>query len=89
MRYYKITDGEYILGIGTGLNGVEIDEERYEEIMEAIRHRPARTETTDYRLREDLSWEAYDAEPEPEPEEDPGEEVTAEEIAAAIQEAMA
>lgn len=68
MRYYKhISDG-YILAIGTGNGGTEITEAEYNEILSVIRNKPKATETTDYRLREDLTWEAYEVEP-PEPPE--------------------
>ena len=69
MKYTKqISDG-YIVCISTGGAGVEITEDEYDQILTVIRNKPARTETTDYRLREDLTWEAYEVEP-PEPEED-------------------
>lgn len=69
MKYTKqISDG-FIVCIGTGGGGVEITEAEYEEILTVIRNKPARTDTTDYRLREDLTWEAYEVEP-PEPEEE-------------------
>ena len=68
MRYYKQTDGEYILSIGTGLEGEEITEAEYNEILTIIRNKPQATETTDYHLKIDLTWEAYKIEPEPEPE---------------------
>ncbi len=74
MRYYKqILDG-YILGIGTGSGFDEITEAEYEDIKTAIAAKPARTDTTDYRLREDLTWEAYPVEPpDPDPEVDEAE----------------
>lgn len=74
MRYYKhILDG-YILGIGTGSGFDEITEAEYEDIKTAIAAKPPRTDTTDYRLREDLTWEAYPVDPpEPDPEVDEAE----------------
>lgn len=68
MRFYKIIDNGYILRIGTGLDGTEITETEYNEIMSAIQNRPQATETTDYRLKTDLTWESYEREPDPEPE---------------------
>ena len=83
--FYKIVLDGYIEAIGT--NGsddvIEITEAEYAEILAVIRDKPAATDTTDYRLREDLTWEAVESEPDPE------EELTAEEIAAAIEEALA
>lgn len=68
MKYYKITSNGYIISIGTGNGGTEITEEEYNEIFSVIRNKPTPTETTDYMLKEDLTWEAYVIEPvEPEP----------------------
>ena len=68
MRYYKqILDG-YILVIGTGNGFEEISESEYNTILFIIRNKPATTETTDYHLREDLTWEEYQVPPTPEPE---------------------
>ena len=69
MRFYKLIENGYILAIGTGSGGEEITETEYNEIMAVIQAKPARTDTTDYRLREDLTWEAYPVEPpDPDPE---------------------
>lgn len=74
MEYYKMLDDGYILAIGTGSGGEEITEAEYNEIMSVILSKPARTDTTDYRLREDLTWEAYPVDPpEPDPEVDEAE----------------
>lgn len=73
MRYYKQTSNGYILAIGTGNGGTEITESEYGEIMTAIHNKPQRTEDTDYRLKDDLTWEAYHIEPSPEPDPDPEE----------------
>lgn len=67
--YRKYVDNGYVVCIGTGGMGTEITEAEYTEILTAIRNKPARTDITDYRLREDLTWEAYEVEP-PEPEEE-------------------
>lgn len=68
MKHYKVTDNGYILSVGTGNNGQEITETEYNEIMSAIQNKPMTTETTDYMLKEDLTWEAYQIKPvEPEP----------------------
>ena len=63
MRYYKLIESGYITAIGTGGGGAEITEAEYDEIMAVIHTKPAQTETTDYRLRTDLTWEAYTVEP--------------------------
>lgn len=64
MRYYKNIENDYILAIGTGGGGVEITEQEYDTIMSVIQNKPARTETTDYHLKTDLTWEEYEREPE-------------------------
>lgn len=69
MRYYKQVSDGYILTVGTGEGGTEITEDEYNTILSVIRDKPPRTETTDYRLREDLTWEAYSVDPpDPDPE---------------------
>lgn len=55
MAYYKIIEGGYILGIGTGHSDEQITEAEYEEIMAAMRSKP--TDGKNYRLRVDLTWE--------------------------------
>lgn len=71
MSFFKITDNGYILSLGQTDRATEheITEDEYNAILAAIRSKPAATETTDYRLREDMTWEAYEIEP-PDPEED-------------------
>lgn len=63
MRYYKIIESNYITAIGTGGGGTEITEAEYTTIMLVIQSKPPRTETTDYRLKTELTWEAYEREP--------------------------
>ena len=59
MKYFKqISDG-YILAVGTGAGGVEITETEYSQILAVIRRKPAAAGHTDYRLKTDLTWEAY------------------------------
>lgn len=84
MKCKQIKDG-YIVAIGDNIGGVEITDEEYNSIKAVIDAKPARTDTTDYRLKDDLTWEVYAIEP----AEEEDEEVTAEEIAAAIEEALA
>lgn len=69
MRYYKQIANEYILAIGTGNGYEEITEEEYNRILSVIHIKPARTETTDYRLKTDLTWEPYEVDP-PDPNPD-------------------
>lgn len=69
MRYYKQISTDYILAIGTGLGGIEITETEYNSILSTIQSRPV-SDTQGYRLRADLTWEAYDLPPAPEPSDD-------------------
>lgn len=77
-RYYKYVYGNYISGIGFGSGGgVEITEEEYNTILSVIRAKPARTDTTDYKLTVDLNWEPYPVDP-------PSDEIDADEALAII-----
>lgn len=69
MRYYKQISGGYICAIGTGNGAEEITNKEYNEIMAVIQKKPPRTETSDYRLRDDLTWEEYHIDP-PDPDPD-------------------
>lgn len=60
MRYYKDLQDGYIVAIGTGGGGAEITETEYNSIFSVIQNKPARTDNTDYHLREDLTWEEYE-----------------------------
>lgn len=73
MRYYKLIENGYIMAIGTGGGGTEITAAEYDEIMAVIHTKPPATETIDYRLKTDLTWEQYEKETQAE------EELTAEE----------
>lgn len=75
MRYYIEKKDGYILGVGTGLSGEEITEAEYAEIISLIINKPEQEGTTDYRLKEDFTWEEYEVEP---TEEEPTEEDMAE-----------
>lgn len=66
MRYYKQTSNNYITAVGTGAGGTEINEAEYKNIMAIIHNCPAE-KGKGYRLKTDLTWEAYDLPPEPEP----------------------
>ena len=63
MAYYKHVENGYILAIGEGGGRTEITETEYNEIMTAIQSKPPWEGTTDYHLKEDLTWEAYTREP--------------------------
>ena len=60
MRYYKLIENGYIMAIGTGGGGTEITAAEYDEIMAVIHNKPPETETIDYRLKTDLTWEQYE-----------------------------
>lgn len=66
MRFYKQTSNHYIIAVGTGAGGTEITKVEYDEIMAIIQNRPT-ADGKGYRLKTDLTWEAYDLPPEPEP----------------------
>lgn len=68
MRFYKLIEGNYIVAIGTGGGGVEITEAEHNSIMAVIQSKPPRTETTDYHLKTDLTWEEYERPSDPESE---------------------
>ena len=74
MRYYKSTANGYLNSVGIGaVGGTEITEQEYNTICSAIAKKPQATETTDYMLRDDLTWKAYEVEPIPEPDPTPEE----------------
>lgn len=75
MRYYKDIQNGFIAAIGTGGGGVEITETEYESILAVIRNKPARTDTTDYHLRQDLTWQEYERIDPPDEDEPSAEEV--------------
>lgn len=70
MPYWKKIEDGYITVIGTGAGGAAISAEEYGAILDVIRQQPTPPEGYGYRLREDLSWEAY-ALPPVEEEENP------------------
>ena len=64
MRFYEVTDGEYILAYGVSDHtGQEIPEERYRAILDAISNMPPDTGTVSHRLKTNLAWESYEIEP--------------------------
>ena len=56
-KYYKIVEGDYVLAIGTGIGGVEITEEEYNTILQALYTGPTPEDGYDYKLKTDLTWE--------------------------------
>lgn len=74
MTYYKVPINGYIDSCGSyngDLNSPvaeTITEDEYNEILIAFRNKPLRTETTDFRLRENLTWEEYPDVPDPDPD---------------------
>lgn len=67
MRYFvQYGKKNHIIAIGIGAGGTEITKVEYDEIMAIIQNRPA-AEGKGYRLKTDLTWEAYDLPPAPEP----------------------
>jgi hypothetical protein len=57
MRYYKLIENGYFLGVGTGDVGIEITEEEYNSLLEIILNHPKPEQGCSYSLREDLTWE--------------------------------
>ena len=74
MRYYRHIENGYILAIGIGGGGTEIDETGYNSIMAVIQQKPAWENNTDYHLKTDLTWESYERIPE-----EPSDEIDSEE----------
>lgn len=84
MRYYKLIEDGYLLGIGTGAGGVEITKEEYDEILSLVQNKPAADTGYDYRLKEDLTWELIEV-PIIEPTDD---EVSGDELLSMIEEVL-
>lgn len=64
MRFTKIIVGGYILGLAVADKGIEITEQEYSKLTNIFRAMPTKDGYA-YRLREDLTWEEYQVEPEP------------------------
>lgn len=63
-RFYEINDGTYINCYGRGgHSGVDISEERYNAILDAVDNMPKDTDTTTYRLKVDLTYEPIAIDP--------------------------
>ena len=62
----KIVNNGYIIGLSE-ITGEDISATEKENILTAIESRPTPQAGHSYRLKTDLTWEAYDLPPEPEP----------------------
>ena len=82
MRYYKIIENGYLVGIGTGVGGIKITEEEYNSILAHIQSCPIAEEGYGYRLKEDLTWELYELPIVPE------EEISSDELMTMIEEVL-
>lgn len=71
--WHKQIENGYIVAISINGGGTPITEAEYNEIMAIIHNKPQRTDTIDYRLKEDLTWEAFEVEPIEEPDVDDSE----------------
>lgn len=69
MLYYKITDGDYIVTVGSSIgpsfpkipNSIRIMDSEYFDILTKLSAKPEATDEVDYKLRDDtLEWEVYD-----------------------------
>ena len=69
MKEYSING--YIICVGDGDGGVEISDERYAAIIQSLENKPQPTETIDYKLKTNLTWEEYEIDHKPEPEPEP------------------
>ena len=62
MLYFKEVEDGYIKSVkALNVEGEEISETDYNLILNAFETKPSATETTDFRLREDLTWEEYES----------------------------
>lgn len=70
MRYYELDDPSgFVVGIGVGNNGAEIDKDLFDSIHNKIDNKPTAPEGYAYKLRaSDLEWELVELPPMPEPE---------------------
>lgn len=60
MKYFKITDDKYILGIYTAKTGRNpISKEEYFTIKDVLDNAPLAEDGYGYRLKLDLTWEQY------------------------------
>lgn len=75
MKYMKVNELGFILGVGISLNvGEEITETEYNEILHMLHNKPTAEKGFAYRLTTDLEWELYEV-----PVEETEDEITEEE----------
>ena len=55
--FYKYISDKYIIGVGTGSGGEEINEQEYNSILDKINNRPEAPEGYSYRLTTAMEWE--------------------------------
>ena len=60
VRHYKYVNDGYVIMVGVGAGFTEISAEEYQTIINAIRNKPADNEKIGYRLKENLTYEAYE-----------------------------
>lgn len=70
MAFYKNEVNGYINSIYKASGAGNITEKEYQNILDVIHNKPPRTPAEDYRLKADLTWEAYELQPIPEPQDD-------------------
>ena len=72
MKHYKCAEGDYIVAVRvsdtTDDGMVEITKSEYDEILSIIPTKPKDTQTTEYKLKLDLTWQECEIEPPHEPE---------------------
>lgn len=73
MTFRKIVEDGYLVAVCNGNTGLPISDEEYTRILAVIQDKPPMTNNTDYRLREDLTWEPYEVAPVPESDPSPDE----------------
>lgn len=57
MRYYKTIRDGYIISVGVGNCGIEIEESEYESILSMLNNKPEKAEGRKTMLTEQLEWE--------------------------------
>ena len=57
MRYYKLIENGYFLGVGIGNGGTEITKEEHDQLLEVIKNHPVGEGNCGYCLKADLTWE--------------------------------